>query len=108
MSQAARSSAATTSYPARGSAVTSAWPRVPFAPNTIALTRTSSSGGGRAAGQRGTNVLFVGAHHHLHQLLEGDLGLPAQRLARLGGVAVQVVDLGGAEVALVDLDVLLP
>ena len=50
----------------------------------------------------------VGFGHHLCQVLEGDLGLPAEGAAGLGGVAEEEVDLGGAEVAGVDLDVLVP
>lgn len=46
--------------------------------------------------------LDVGVHHVLDEVVEGDLGHPLEQLARLGGVAEQLLHLGGAVVLGVD------
>jgi hypothetical protein len=46
--------------------------------------------------------------HHLDQLRKGNPRLPAENVARLGGIAAQRIDLGRPEVAPIDLDMAPP
>src|SRR5438093_7025123 len=59
------------------------------------------------AGRVDARLAQVRLEHQANELVEGDRRAPAECLARLRGVAAQLVDLGRAEVALVDANVLL-
>src|SRR5688500_9777437 len=74
-----RPNAPSTVTPCAGRCCASACPRVPLAPRTIARMSVL----GRPARQGGAHVGLVAADHHLDQLLEAHLGLPAQLFARL-------------------------
>ncbi len=52
--------------------------------------------------------LYVCIHHHLNQLLEIYLRLPAQHVLRFGGIADQMIDLSGSKELRVGFDVFLP
>uniref|UniRef100_A0A804PTD2 Uncharacterized protein n=1 Tax=Zea mays TaxID=4577 RepID=A0A804PTD2_MAIZE len=52
--------------------------------------------------------LNVVIDHHLHELLEPNLGLPLEHLPRLGGVPLEAVDFCRPEVLLVNDHVILP
>src|SRR5690349_12368107 len=91
-------------YPAAWRVRTRAEPTRPRCPAT--KIRLSSRMGRACEGVAGFEEEFfalgefeVVLDHAAHQVLEGKFGLPAERLAGTGGVAVEVVDFGGAEVA---------
>jgi hypothetical protein len=52
--------------------------------------------------------LVVMIHHHSHELVEIDPGLPAQNAASLVGVTLEVVHLSRTHVSRIELDVLPP
>jgi SAM-dependent methyltransferase len=54
----------------------------------------------------GPGALHLGVDHHVHELLEGDRGLPAERLARMRRVSARLRDVDGPQEALVDAHVL--
>src|SRR5690606_8679119 len=69
----------------------------PTPPARTQITGGRPPGSGEVA-QLAAHQRQVGFDHHVHQALERDLGLPAERGASVGRVADQEVDLGGPEV----------
>src|SRR3954464_9883489 len=91
----------------RFSSRATASPRMP--PPTTARSHSSGATAtsarlllGHASGQQ----LQVGVDHQLDHVLERGARVPAELVARLAGVADQVLDLGRAQEALVDADVI--
>src|ERR1700676_556183 len=80
---------------------TSAAPTIPPCPATKTVLPFSSNGI-LAIGYLPPGDVEIACHHLLDELGEGRFRLPAELLARLAGVADQLVDLRGAEINRID------
>src|ERR1700687_5502762 len=85
----------------RASLRTSAAPTIPRCPATKTVLPFSSNGV-LATGNLPPGYHKIARHHFLDELLKARLGLPAQLLPRLAGVADQLIDFGGAEIGRID------
>src|SRR5882757_11015668 len=79
----------------------SAAPTIPPCPATKTVLPFSSNGG-LAIGNLPPGNRKVAGHHFLDELGERRFRLPAELLARLAGVADQLIDFGGAEILGID------
>src|SRR3984957_9555702 len=80
---------------------TSAAPTIPPCPATKTVLPFNSNGV-RAIGSLPPGDIEIACHHLLDELGKGGFRLPAKLLARLAGVANQLVDLRGAEINRID------